>query len=112
LPPFYWAKLTMFHTDDEGFLTHPADWTREFALQAAHSDHIELTPAHWELIEATRQFYAEYGFSPSMRPLVKYIGMQLEPAKGRSVYLMQLFPPSPAKLLSKFAGLHKPQNCL
>ncbi len=102
----------MFNVDDEGFLLDPGDWSREFALWAAAEEGVKLTDRHWELIDLTRRFHAEYGFSPSMRPLVKFIGMNLGPGKGKSLYLMQLFPPSPAKLLSKFAGLHKPENCL
>ncbi len=47
-----------------------------------------------------------------MRPLVKYCALKLGPDKGRSIYLMSLFPGSPAKLGSKIAGLPKPDNCL
>ena len=32
--------------------------------------------------------------------------------KSRSIYLMQLFPPSPARVASKIAGLPRPENCL
>ena len=32
--------------------------------------------------------------------------------KGSSMYLLQLFPGSPAKIGSKIAGLPKPDNCL
>ena len=47
-----------------------------------------------------------------MRPLVKYVGQQLGKDKGTSMYLLGLFPGSPAKLGSKLAGLPKPDNCL
>jgi tRNA 2-thiouridine synthesizing protein E len=47
-----------------------------------------------------------------MRPLVKYIGQRLGKEKGNSIYLLQLFPGSPAKLASKIAGLPRPENCL
>lgn len=117
MPPFLLfihirPEFPMFNVDDEGFLINPQEWSREFALAAAKEEELQLTEAHWELIAVTRQFHEEYGFSPSMRPLVKYIGMNLGPDKGKSLYLMKLFPPSPAKLLSKCAGLHKPENCL
>jgi tRNA 2-thiouridine synthesizing protein E len=32
--------------------------------------------------------------------------------KGRSIYLLRLFPGSPAKLVAKYAGLPKPKNCI
>lgn len=103
---------TPYRIDDDGFLENPEDWEPAFARWTAEQSQLALTDAHWELIHQTRAFYREYGFSPSMRPLVKYIGMHLGPDKGRSIYLMQLFPPSPARLLSQLAGLHKPKNCL
>ena len=46
------------------------------------------------------------------RPLVKLVGPRLGPAKGRSIYLRQLFPDSPAKLAARLAGLPRPDNCL
>jgi len=101
-----------FRVDDEGFLENPETWSEAFVLVVAAEDKLVLTDEHWQLIRLVRQFYEEYGFSPSMRPLVKYAGMHLGPEKGRSIHLMRLFPPSPARLLSKLAGLHKPKNCL
>ena len=101
-----------YTTDEEGFLENPDHWDRGFAEETARLDGLVLTDEHWALIDQTRNFYRDYGFSPSMRPLVKYIGMALGPDKGRSIYLMKLFPPSPARQLSKLAGLHKPKNCL
>jgi tRNA 2-thiouridine synthesizing protein E len=50
--------------------------------------------------------------SPAMRALVKYTEKKLGPEKGRSIYLLNLFPPSPAKVASKIAGLPRPTNCL
>jgi tRNA 2-thiouridine synthesizing protein E len=47
-----------------------------------------------------------------MRPLVKYTANKLGPDNGKSLYLLSLFPGSPAKIGSKIAGLPKPDNCL
>lgn len=98
--------------DREGFLRNLADWTPEVAHQIARGEDIALTPAHWEVIELLREYYCEYDSSPAMRPLVKYCGLKLGADKGRSIYLMSLFPGSPAKIGSKIAGLPKPDNCL
>jgi tRNA 2-thiouridine synthesizing protein E len=35
----------------------------------------------------------------------------LGPDKGRSVYLLTLFPGNPALLGAKIAGLPRPENC-
>ncbi|GAB5449916.1 MAG: TusE/DsrC/DsvC family sulfur relay protein [Halioglobus sp.] len=98
--------------DKEGFLLNLADWTPELAEKLAANEGIELTAAHWEVIELLRGYYSEFDSSPAMRALVKYCRLQLGPDKGRSIYLMSLFPGSPAKLGSKIAGLPKPDNCL
>ncbi len=98
--------------DKEGFLRNLSDWSPEVACQIASGEGIELTDAHWELIELLRAYYAEFDDSPAMRPLVKYCTLKLGSEKGRSLYLLQLFPGSPAKIGSKIAGLPKPDNCL
>ena len=98
--------------DKEGFLRDLQDWTPAVAEQLARSEGIELTDEHWQVIQLLQDFYREFELSPAMRPLVKYVGQHLGADKGRSIYLMRLFPPSPAKIGSKIAGLPKPTNCL
>lgn len=98
--------------DKEGFLKNPGDWNKSIAEQIAAEEKIVLTPEHWEIIELVREFYRRFQLSPSMRALVKHTEQILGPEKGRSVYLLQLFPSSPAKLACKISGLPKPANCL
>ena len=99
-------------TDQEGYLVNLEDWTPEVAGLLAERESIELTPDHWELIEVMREFYQTFEQAPSMRPLVKWVGQRLGTEKGRSIYLMRLFPPSPAKLGCKIAGLPRPHHCI
>ena len=98
--------------DREGFLRSLEDWTPEVAEQIAAREQLVLTDAHWEVIRLLRDYYREFDSSPAMRPLVKYCALKLGADKGRSIYLLSLFPGSPAKLGSKLAGLPKPDNCL
>ena len=98
--------------DREGFLRSLQDWTPEVAEQIAAREQLVLTDAHWEVIRLLRDYYREFDSSPAMRPLVKYCALKLGSDKGRSIYLLSLFPGSPAKLGSKLAGLPKPDNCL
>lgn len=98
--------------DKEGFLRNLSDWDAQVAQQIARGENLELTPAHWEVLHLLRAYYLEYDSSPAMRPLVKYCALNLGPDKGKSIYLMSLFPGSPAKIGSKIAGLPKPDNCL
>ncbi|MFW1676389.1 TusE/DsrC/DsvC family sulfur relay protein [Pontibacter sp. JAM-7] len=98
--------------DEEGYLYNLEDWTPFIAEQLAASEGLTLTEAHWELIDLIRDFYHTYEHSPAMRPLVKAVGIKLGADKAKSIYLMQLFPGSPAKRLARIAGLPKPANCL
>lgn len=98
--------------DEEGFLLRFDDWNAQIARAIAASEGIELGPAHWEIVTLLREFYEQYDQSPAMRPLVKYVGLKLGADKGNSLYLLQLFPGSPAKLASKIAGLPRPEHCL
>lgn len=98
--------------DEEGYLLNLQDWTPELAHQLAQDVDIALTEAHWEIIYILRDFYQEYEVSPAMRPLIKAVSKKLGAEKGRSIYLMTLFPGSPPKLAAKIAGLPKPANCL
>jgi tRNA 2-thiouridine synthesizing protein E len=98
--------------DEEGFLVNLDDWNESVAEWLAGHEGITLTAQHWEIIHLVRAFYAEFDLSPAMRALVKYAGLKLGSDKGRSIYLLKLFPGSPAKIASKIAGLPKPDNCL
>ena len=98
--------------DEEGYLLDLSQWNEALAEDIAAQEGLELTEAHWEILNLLRQFYQEFELSPAMRPLVKYIGINLDKDKAKSIYLMQLFGESPAKMASKLAGLPKPTNCL
>ncbi|WP_428033823.1 TusE/DsrC/DsvC family sulfur relay protein [Amphritea sp.] len=106
------VKGATIPVDNEGYLRDLHDWNEAVAEQLAQREGIELNAAHWEILEVLRQFYQTYEMSPAMRPLIKAISAKLGPDKGKSIYLMSLFPGSPAKLASKIAGLPKPTNCL
>lgn len=98
--------------DLEGYLVNRNEWSPEVATALAKDEGIELTAAHWELIQVLRDFYAKYEMAPAMRAWVKAVKKSLGEEKGRSIYLMSLFPGSPAKRAAKIAGLPKPTNCL
>ena len=98
--------------DKEGFLANLNDWNPAVANVIAKNESIQLEESHWEIINLLRQFYQQFELSPAMRPLIKYIALQLGKDKANSMYLLTLFPNSPAKIASKIAGLPKPYNCL
>ncbi len=97
---------------DNNYLSKLPDWTPERAEQHAAQQDMVLTSAQVDILMVARAFYAEFGFSPSMRPLCKSVADSLGVEMGRSIYLNQQFPGSPAKLVALLAGLPKPKNCL
>lgn len=98
--------------DKEGYLLNLDTWNEQVAEALAREEGIELSAEHWALIELIRDFYRSYEVSPAMRVLVKHTGQRLGEDKGNSLYLLQLFPGSPAKVLAKIAGLPRPTHCL
>lgn len=98
--------------DKEGYLKNLTQWTPEVADALARREGIDLTPAHWEIIELLQRFHRQFEHSPAMRILVKAVSKELGGEKGKSIYLLTLFPGSPAKLAARIAGLPRPANCL
>ena len=105
--------LVMPARNSEGFLENAADWTPEVATAIAAEENIQLSDKHWEIIEFLRHFYKEHEVSPpSNRLFVKAVKEHFGEEKGNSIYLMQLFPGTPAKTACRIAGLPRPTNCL
>lgn len=98
--------------DADGFLLDPAAWSVDCAARLAREDGVELDAPHLEILSLLRAYYARHHHAPAMRALVSAVRRELGPEKGRSVYLLSLFPGSPAKLAARWAGLPRPEHCL
>lgn len=99
--------------NNEGFLEDANSWSPATAELIAREDELELTENHWEIITFLRDFYKEHEMSPpSNRLFVKAVKEAFGEGKGNSIYLMQLFPGTPAKTACRIAGLPRPTNCL
>ncbi len=98
--------------DDKGFLRDWQCWTPAIGESFATLEKVSLTAQHWEIIYLLREYYGRFDASPANRALVNFVKQRLGPEKGRSIYLMSLFPESPARRGSRIAGLPKPKNCL
>ena len=61
----------MAERDPEGFLRQLDTWEPVVAEVIAADLGIQLTDAHWEVIEVVRRFYQEYGLSPLIESLRK-----------------------------------------
>ena len=98
--------------DKEGYLKHLDDWSPAVANAIAAQEQITLSDAHWEIIELLQVFHQQFEHAPNMRALVKFTQQQLGEDKGKSIYIMKLFPGSSAKVAAKIAGLPRPTHCL
>jgi len=105
-------QFSMPARDPDGFLEDPRQWDEAVARALAAQEGIELTPAHWEVLQLLRRYYLRYDSSPAMRPLVRFCRQELGPDKASSIYLLRLFPGSPAKVGARIAGLPRPEHCL
>lgn len=98
--------------DRHGYLRVLGDWNDEVASALAKESGITLSEAHWEVIRLLRDFHQQSGLIPSTRVLVRLMAKELGAEKGKSVYLMSLFPGTPLRLACRIAGLPRPTNCI
>ena len=89
----------------DGHLLDSAAWTRELAERLAPVLGVELTPAHWRVIEFARSDFEQTGLSPNIRRITQSLELST-----RDLY--SLFPKAPARTIAKLAGTPKPAGCL
>lgn len=99
-------------TNEQGFLLDFTLWSEDWAKHVAQENGLNFDSIDLTIIEALRNFYIEFDLSPPMRPLVKLIKTKVNPDYGNSIWLMQRYGESPARVLALLAGLPKPKNCL
>ena len=92
--------------NEEGFMTAPAEWTREIAVEIAKEEGIaELTPAHWKVIDFCRKAGGAGGKAPTLRQITNGAGVTTKE-------MFALFPKGPAKKVARISGLGKPEGCV
>ncbi len=101
-----------YEIDEDGYLVNLDDWSRELAEHIAKLEDIQMTDAHWEVVNFLRDYYQKYQIAPMIKILVKEIGKVMGPEKGNTKYLYELYPGGPAKQACKIAGLPKPTGCV
>lgn len=98
--------------DQDGHLVDYTIWDESVAHQLAQSLDLELNAWHFEILQAVRQFYAQFGHSPATRPLIKFL-MKTVNADINNAMLQERFNTGlVARHLSRLAGVPKPANCL
>ncbi|PRD24805.1 UNVERIFIED_CONTAM: tusE [Trichonephila clavipes] len=105
----YFMQLEL---DQDGHLVDYTIWNQEVAQELAKSLDLELTEWHFEVLNAVRQFYQQYGHSPATRPLIKFLMKTVSPEINNAALQQRFNTGLVARHLSRLAGVPKPANCL
>ena len=84
-------------------------WSNEIATELAKKEGITLTQAHWEVIDALRNHYQEFGLEDNGRSLLKRMEVEFDEYGGKK-YLYDLFPRGPVNQACRIAGLPLPPH--
>ncbi|MGD8421167.1 MAG: TusE/DsrC/DsvC family sulfur relay protein [Gammaproteobacteria bacterium] len=102
------AVLSDLERDNEGFLLDPDDWSPEVARALAIEAKLELTDAHWQVIEFIRTSYEDSQVVPEARKLLRYMKSIWGSERATRRYLYGLFPTGYGQTACKIAGMRKP----
>ncbi len=96
--------------DDEGYMTNHAQWNRDVAAALAKEEGIELTEAHWKVLDFIGKDFKDKDFKeksavPGMRRMNKIGGIETKE-------LYSLYPNGPIKKAARIAGYPKPVSCV
>ena len=92
--------------DSEGYLVDRSQWSEEFARELARREELELMPAHWEVINYLRDYYAEHGVQAQVRVMIRHFTKKWGPERGSNHHLHEMFPRGgPQKQGNRMAGL-------
>ncbi len=98
--------------DQDGHLVDYTIWNEDVAQELANSLDLELSEWHFQILNAVRQFYAQFGHSPATRPLIKFLMKTVGPEVDNAVLQDKFKTGLVARHLSRLAGIPKPANCL
>lgn len=84
-------------------------WSKDIAIELAQKESITLIPAHWEVIDALRNHYQEFGLEDNARSLLKRLEVEFDELGGKK-YLYDLFPRGPVNQACRIAGLPLPPH--
>ena len=82
-------------------------WSRDDGVKLAAKEGLELTEAHWHVIDFLRNRYLEQGDPESAREVAEDLEAAFE-EQGGDRYLRRLFPGGPVSQGSRIAGLTVP----
>lgn len=102
----------VFEVTPHGHLIDASQWNENVARHLAVKENLELNAEHWEVINYIRKFYFEFGVTPMVKLLIKYMREHFGSEKCSEEYLYNLFPKGPARQGARIGGLPEPQGCI
>ena len=105
---FFLYEARKIQVDADGHLVNVEDWSEGLAMALANAEGIEMTEAHWEIVNFVRDYYRQFHVLLALKPLLTEVGNKLGPGKGSTKYLYNLFCDKPTRLANKIGGLPRP----
>ena len=94
--------------DNEGYLLNPGDWNKEMAAVLAQHVDVDMTEAHWEIVDYVRNHFDYTSTVPEMRHCMKHLrGIHGKEVATRR-YIYNMFPYGYGQQACKIAGMRKP----
>lgn len=90
--------------NEEGYLTNPAQWNRDIAMEIAQDEGVRLTDSHYAVLEFLRERFIK-GESVTIRSVGNSGIVDIKGFYG-------LFPGAPMKKAARMAGIPKPASCV
>lgn len=97
-----------FNLTFDGRLVELSDWTPEIAIAIAKEEGLNLTDAHWDIINLMRDYYSTYNIPPIMKLLKREIARKFGAEHATDEAINSLFPSGIQYQGSKIAGIPVP----
>lgn len=94
----------MIRFKEDGYLEDFTQWNKDIALEIAQEEGIQLTEAHWKVID-----YIQDQYKKEIPLTIRSVGKSgVIDIKG----FYDLFPGGPLKKASRISGIPKPVSCI
>ena len=96
---------------EAGWLEDLSEWSEKVAEGIAKNENVELGEEHWDIINAAREYFEEYGTVAEPRVFSKLMKERFGVERSSQQYIYSLFPYGLIKSANKIAGLPRPKGC-
>ncbi|MGV6825834.1 MAG: TusE/DsrC/DsvC family sulfur relay protein [bacterium] len=98
--------------DEEGFLLDTSDWSPALASHIANQIEVDMSAAHWEVVQFIRDHFDTTTSVPELRVFLKHLREKYGKDQATRKYVYQLFPYGYGQQACKIAGMRKPRKLM